>query len=271
MLHSNDVFAHIKQKMKNKEWIIAVGVDDLKQEKICRNAGCDLILFYPTAKYHLASNPFLAGFLAFGNTNDMMVDTCSNLFPMMNARQLMAGLNGWDPLKNDQILLDKMREFGFTGIHNYPTMALVDGNFAMNLDNLKAGFDKEVLFFKKAKERGFHTCGMVRTAKQAIQLVRANVEVLIFYLGLGEEKEKSLNQIIHRLKELTGSVRKISKDVPILFHCEQVTSVNEIFTIAQDVEELNGYFSLPIAQKNMSAKKLELEILELKKIRSFSS
>lgn len=270
MLHSNDIFVNIKQKMKNKEWIIAVGIDDLTQEKICRNAGCDLILFYPTAKYAAASNRFLTGFLAFGNTNDMMIDTGSNLFPMISARHLMAGLNGWDPLKNDQILLDKMREFGFTGIHNYPTMALVDGNFAMNLDNLKSGFDKEVLFFKKARERGFHTCGMVRTAKQAIQLVRANVEVLIFYLGLGEEKEKNPEQIIHRLKELTSSVRKVSKDIPILFHCEQITSVNEIFSIAKEVEEINGYFSLPIAQKNMSLKKLELEILELKKIRQTS-
>lgn len=263
-------FEKIAEKMRGRQLIVAAGVDSLEQEKCCDKSGCDLILLYPTAKYEHASNRFLAGFLAFGNVNEMMEQMATDLMPMMNNQNLMAGLNGSDPFKNDRILLQKMKEFGFMGIHNYPTMSLIDGTFGMNIEYLKSGLDKEIQLLKKASEMGFYTCGMVSTQKQALQLVRADIDMIIFYLGLGEkpdhrtaDREQRTEQDIRKLKKLTSGIRKMSKTIPILFFDEQLNTVNEIKTIIREVKEINGYFLMPVTQKSFSHRKLQLEIEQL--------
>lgn len=267
-------FQQVIEKVKKQQLIVAAGVDSSEHEKICNEAGCDLILLYPTARYQHALNRFLTGFLAFGNSNELMEEMAAEVMPLMNSPFLFAGLNGSDPFKNDRILLEKMKNFGFIGIHNYPTMTLVDETFGMNMDKLKSGLDKEIDLFKKASKMGFYTCGMATDKKQALQLVRANVDMLILYLGLGEktesrnQRQKSrIYQNIRKLKDLTGAIRNIAPDLPILFFDETLTTIDEIKTVIQEVKEINGYLLLPIIQKEISSRQLQLEIEQLKTFR----
>ncbi|MCI8327622.1 MAG: phosphoenolpyruvate hydrolase family protein [Lachnospiraceae bacterium] len=263
----------LHKKMDSKHFIVAAGVDNLAEEKCCSESGCDLILLYPTADYQNAKNRFLAGYLAFGNTNHMMETMASDMMPTMNHRNLTAGLNGCDPFINNRILLEKMRQYGFIGIHNYPAISLIDGNFGMNLDNLKTGFDKEIELFKNANENSLLTCGMVRTQKQAMQLVRIGIDVLIFYVGLGEkhhmqtsDREYYIAQDIRLLKEFSLAVRKLSSTIPILFFSERLQTIDEVNNIVKEVKEINGYFLMPVTKTSTSLKKLQLEISQLKKI-----
>lgn len=267
-------FLPILEKVKKQQLIVAAGVDSSEHEKICNDAGCDLILLYPTARYQNAANRFLTGFLAFGNSNELMEEMAADAMPLMNSPFLFAGLNGSDPFKNDRILLEKMKNFGFIGIHNYPTMTLVDGTFGMNIEKLKSGFDKEIDLFKKASKMGFYTCGMATDKRQALQLVRADVDLIVLYLGLGEktdsrnQRQKSkIHQNIRKLKDLTGAIRNISSDTPILFFDETLTTIDEIKTVIGEVKEINGYLLLPIIQKEISSRQLQLEIEQLKTFR----
>ena len=194
--------------------------------------------------------------------------------PLMNSPFLFAGLNGSDPFKNDRILLEKMKNFGFIGIHNYPTMTLVDGTFGMNIEKLKSGFDTRIDLFKKASKMGFYTCGMATDKRQALQLVRADVDLIVLYLGLGEktdsrnQRQKSkIHQNIQKLKDLTGAIRNISSDIPIFFFDETLTTIDEIKTVIGEVKEINGYLLLPIIQKEISSRQLQLEIEQLKTFR----
>lgn len=261
---------NIKKKMAHRSLIVAAGVDDLNQQQCLDKAGCDLILLFPTRKYINTSNRFLAGFLSFGNTNEMMDQMASDFMPMMNHHNLMAGLNGSDPFKNDRILLERMRDHGFTGIHNYPSMSLVDGDFGMNLDNLKSGVDKEIALLKNAAQYGFCTCGMVRTMKQAILMAQAGINIIIFYLGLGEQtgsnalaRRERIHTDILRLNDLSSGVRKINQDIPLLFFDEQLGNIEEVKSVITGANTINGYLLMPVTRKNVSIRQLQLEAEQL--------
>lgn len=271
MQDKKELIQAMQQKMNDNQVIVVAGVDQLKQVRCCQEADCDLILLYPTSKYEKAKNRFLAGFLAFGNTNEMMQQVAGDVMPIIGGNNVLAGLNGSDPFKLDRILLKRMKEHHFAGIHNYPPMSLVDGIFEFNMSNLKLGFDEEVQLLKKAGEEGFYTCAMVRTSKQAIQMVRANVNMIIFYLGLGEKemaqkqnKDRRVAHDIQELKVLAANVRKVSKDIPILFHSERVSTVDERKMIMEGVPEINGYCMLPVAKQRVVESQLKLEIMQLK-------
>ncbi len=271
MKNRKELVQAMRQKMEEKKVIVVAGVDQLNHVRCCQEADCDLILLYPTSKYEKAKNRFLAGFLAFGNTNEMMQKVAGDIMPIVGGNNIIAGLNGSDPFKLDRILLKRMNDNRFAGIHNYPPMALVDGIFEFNMSNLKLGFEEEVQLLKKAGEEGFYTVAMVRTSKQAILMARANVDMIIFYLGLGEKenaqkqsKERRVTHDIEELKMLTANVRKVARDIPLLFHSEHVSTVDERKMIMEGVPEINGYCMLPVAKQHVEESQLKLEIMQLK-------
>lgn len=267
MQNKKELVQAMHEKMEKNQAIVVAGVDQLEQVRCCQEADCDLILLYPTSKYEKAKNRFLAGFLAFGNTNEMMQQVAGDVMPIVGGNNILAGLNGSDPFKLDRILLKRMKEHHFAGIHNYPPMSLVDGIFEFNMSNLKLGFDEEVQLLKKAGEEGFYTCAMVRTSKQAILMARANVDMIVFYLGLGEKeqsqrqsKEKRVAHDIEELKVLAANVRKVAKDIPLLFHSERVNTVDERKMIMEGVPEINGYCMLPVAKQWIEENQLKRPI-----------
>lgn len=273
MIFENNLQARLRQKIGKKEFIVAAGVDSLSHINCCQENDCDLILLYPTSRYQNAQNRFLAGYLAFGNTNDLMLQTAEEMMPIVDSNNLLAGVNGSDPFKIDKILLKQMERHNFAGVHNYPSMSLVDGTFGINIEGLRLGVDKEVQLLKTAHEEGFFTCAMVRTQKQAMLMTRAGVDVIVFYLNLGEKtdqpnmnKQKRLHQDIHHLKELTTAVRNISKDIPLLFYNERLRTMDEIKSIVQEVPQINGYLLLPAAKQQISERRLKMEILQLKQL-----
>lgn len=271
MKNKQNLIHTLQEKRKKKEFIVVAGVDYLSHVKCSQNADCDLILLYPTAKHTKAENRFLAGYLAFGNTNDLMLQTASELMPIINRKNVLAGLNGTDPFKINHVLLKKMKQHKFVGIHNYPTMSLVDGNFGMNIESSSLGTDKEIDFLKQAQEENFFICSMVQTQKQALNMIRAKTDMLIFYLGLGEknmgEHRRNLKHDIRQLRELCTACRNANPNIPLLFYDERITTIDEIKLMAKEVPDLDGYCLLPVTKSYVSEKQLELEIRQLKEIR----
>ncbi|MBE5956110.1 MAG: phosphoenolpyruvate hydrolase family protein [Lachnospiraceae bacterium] len=260
----------LKQKMDKKEFIVVAGVSSLSQVRCCQTENCDLILLYPDSKAGKAQNPFLAGYLPFGNTNDAMIRTASEVMPIIDSKNILAGLNGSDPFKLDHLLIHRMKQFHFAGIHNYPAMTLVDGVFGTNIDSLNLGIDKEITLLKHAMQEDLFTCAMVRSKKQIHAMLKSGVEMLIFYLGLGERETvrsgKKQMQYISYLKELTEAARKINPHIPLLFFDEQITAIDEIHKIAKAVPDINGYCLLPVTRSDYSHTRLSLEIKQLKRI-----
>lgn len=262
-----NIITNIKEKVAKNHFIVGVGFDSIEQLHCCENNNCDLMLFYPTSQYKKVSNRFLTGYLAFDNTNKLMTEYSNDLQIFTNGASFFAAVNCSDPFKNDKLLLEHIKNSGFVGIHNYPSMSLIDGTFGANINYLKNGFDKELALFAKAKKYGLLTCAMIRTAKQAIQMLRVGVDVLVIYMGLGKKNTGSLSQFdedIHLLNEITSAIRKISSDIPILFFGENIKTIREISYIKKEAPGINGYLLLPIAKQKVSIHQLEMEIQTLR-------
>ena len=260
-------------KKKRGEFLVAAGVDSVDREKICTSAGSDFIMYYPTSRYRHAKNRFIAGFVALGNTNKQMLSEAEEVMPLFKHRSILAGVNASDPFKLDHILLKKIEYHLFEGIHNYPTIALIDGEFGANINASDFGFDKELDFFKLAKKKKMFTCAMVCNMKQAIQMLRVDVDVIIFYLGLGEKEifrhKDNMDLIekdIRKLRTFTEGIRTVNPDIPILFYNERVNDVEEIRVISREVPEIDGYCFLDNVKKENYSKNIGVIIQNIKEI-----
>src|SRR3954464_2533889 len=111
----------------------------------CEEAGgIDLIVIYNSGRYRMAGRGSLAGLLAYGNANEIVVEMAAEVLPVVTRTPVLAGVNGTDPFMITDRFLRELTDLGFAGIQNFPTVGLIDGVFRANLEETGMGYGLEV-------------------------------------------------------------------------------------------------------------------------------
>src|SRR5579875_646414 len=120
----------------------------------CEEAGgIDLIVLYNSGRYRMAGRGSLAGLLAYGNANDIVVQMAAEVLPVVRHTPVLAGVNGTDPFCLFDPFLDRLKALGFAGIQNFPTVGLIDGTFRANLEETGMGYGLEVELIRLARQK----------------------------------------------------------------------------------------------------------------------
>jgi hypothetical protein len=106
--------------------------------------GIDLIVIYNSGRYRMAGRGSLAGLLAYGNANEIVIEMAREVLPVVDNTPVLAGVNGTDPFMLRGAFLRELRDLGFAGVQNFPTVGLIDGVFRQNLEETGMGYGLEV-------------------------------------------------------------------------------------------------------------------------------
>src|SRR5262245_37962919 len=140
-----------------KEPIVGAGAGTGLSAKCEENGGADLIIIYNSGRYRMAGRGSLAGLLAYGNANEIVKDMAREVLPVVRHTPVLAGVNGTDPFLLADPFLDELKALGFSGIQNFPTVGLIDGNFRKNLEETGMGYGLEVDFVARAHQKDLLT------------------------------------------------------------------------------------------------------------------
>ena len=131
----------------------------------CEEAGgIDLIVIYNSGRYRMAGRGSLAGLLAYGNANEIVVEMAAEVLPVVSTPRCSPGVNGTDPFMITDRFLRELTDLGFAGIQNFPTVGLIDGIFRANLEETGMGYGLEVDLDRRRPRR--------RPAHHAVRLLR---------------------------------------------------------------------------------------------------
>jgi predicted TIM-barrel enzyme len=120
----------------------------------CEEAGgIDLIVIYNSGRYRMAGRGSLAGLLAYGNANEIVLDMAREVLPVVRHTPVLAGVNGSDPFMILDHHLDQLKALGFAGVQNFPTVGLIDGIFRQNLEETGMGYGHEIDMIRAAGPR----------------------------------------------------------------------------------------------------------------------
>ncbi len=121
----------------------------------CEEAGgIDLIVIYNSGRYRMAGRGSLAGLLAYGDANQIVVEMAAEVLPVVRHTPVLAGVNGTDPFRRMEVFLDQLKALGFAGVQNFPTVGLFDGIFRANLEETGMGYGLEVDMIRTAHDEG---------------------------------------------------------------------------------------------------------------------
>jgi predicted TIM-barrel enzyme len=191
----------------------------------CEEAGgIDLIVIYNSGRYRMAGRGSLAGLLAYGNANDVVVDMAKEVLPMVRRTPVLAGVNGTDPFMIRDHFLRQLAELGFSGIQNFPSVGLIDGVFRANLEETGMGYGPEIDLTRAAHELDLLTTPYVFDAEQARDMTRAGADIIVCHMGLttggsiGAETALSLDDCVARVNSWAEAAREVRRDVMVLCH-----------------------------------------------------
>lgn len=247
-LTREELLEKFQGQVDNGEMLLGVGAGTGITAKSSEAGGADLFVIYNSGKYRMAGRGSLAGLLAYGDANEIVVDMGSEVLPVVKETPVLAGINGTDPFRNMPYFLRQLKDMGFAGVQNFPTVGLIDGNFRKNLEETGMGYDLEVEMIKEASDLGMLTTPYVFDAEQARKMTEAGADILVAHMGLttsgsiGAETAMTLDDCVKLIDEIAAAGREIKPDIMVIAHGGPIAEPEDAKYVIEHCESIQGFF-----------------------------
>ena len=215
----------------------------------CEEAGgIDLIVIYNSGRYRMAGRGSLAGLLSYGNANEIVVDMAKEVLPVVKDVPVLAGVNGTDPFLDMERFIKKLKDMGFSGVQNFPTIGLFDGNIRANFEETGMGFSLEVDMIRLAHEQDMLTTPYVFNAQEAIDMAEAGADIIVAHLGcttggtVGVSTAPTLAECATQINEWIDAARTVRDDIIFLCHGGPISTPEDAQFILQNCPECHGFY-----------------------------
>ncbi len=179
-----ELLKRFRDMAKRGEPIIGGGAGTGLSAKCEEAGGVDLIVIYNSGRYRMAGRGSLAGLMAYGDANAIVLEMAGEVLPVVTKTPVLAGVNGTDPFRDMDVFLDQLKALGFAGVQNFPTVGLIDGVFRANLEETGMSYALEIDMIAKAREKDLLTTPYVFTEKEAAAMAIAGADIIVCHLGL---------------------------------------------------------------------------------------
>ena len=230
------------------EAIIGGGAGTGLSAKCEEAGGIDLIVIYNSGRYRMAGRGSLAGLLAYGNANEIVLEMAQEVLPVVRHTPVLAGVNGTDPFMLREPFLRQLGDLGFSGVQNFPTVGLIDGTFRANLEETGMGYTLEIEMIRKAYEMDLLTTPYVFSEGDAIAMTEAGADIIVCHMGLttggtiGAGTALTLQDCVPRINAWAEAALARRKDVIVLCHGGPIATPEDARFILKSCPDCHGFY-----------------------------
>ncbi|MEC9352794.1 MAG: phosphoenolpyruvate hydrolase family protein [Planctomycetota bacterium] len=247
-IERSEILRRLRSQIEKKIPIIGAGAGTGISAKFCEKGGVDLIIIYNSGRFRMAGRGSLAGLLPYGDANAIVVDMASEVLPVVEDTPVLAGVCGTDPFRIMDVFLPQLKEMGFSGIQNFPTVGLYDGKLGQNLEETGMGYGLEVELVQKANELDLLTAPYVFDPEQAARMAEAGADVLVPHMGLttkgsiGAASSLALEDCPEIISAMATAAKEAREDVMVLCHGGPISEPADAQFILQNTPGIDGFF-----------------------------
>ena len=243
-----EILATFRRLIDDGRPIVGGGAGTGLSAKCEEAGGIDLIVIYNSGRYRMAGRGSLAGLLAYGNANEIVMEMATEVLPVVKKTPVIAGVNGTDPFCNFDWFLDQVKAVGFSGIQNFPTVGLIDGTFRANLEETGMGYGLEVELVAMARSKDLLTTPYVFDPTDATEMARAGADIVVAHMGLttggaiGAETALSLDDCVPAINAIADAARTVRDDVIVICHGGPIAMPEDAAFILENCPGCHGFY-----------------------------
>lgn len=244
----SEILKRLKQQIENGNALVGTGAGTGLSAKCAESGGADMIIIYNSGRYRMAGRGSLAGLMPYGDANQIVVDMGGEVLPIVKDTPVLAGVCGTDPFRIMDVYLKQLKEMGFSGVQNFPTVGLCDGMFRQNLEETGMGYDLEVEMIKKAHELDLFTTPYVFNEEDAIKMARAGADVLVAHVGLttkgaiGAKTALTLDESVDLVQRIHDAGKSINPDILVICHGGPISEPEDAAYVLERTKGVVGFF-----------------------------
>ena len=228
--------------------IIGAGAGTGLSAKCAEAGGADLIIIYNSGRYRMAGRGSLSGMMPYGDANGIVVDMAREVLPVVRETPVLAGVCGTDPFRMMEVFIPELGRIGFSGVQNFPTVGLIDGEFRQGLEETGMGYDLEVEAVRIAHEADLLTAPYIFDPASAVAMAQAGADVLVPHMGLttkgtiGATSAKTLDQCVTLVQAMHDAAVAVNRDVIVLCHGGPIAEPEDARYVLERTRGVKGFF-----------------------------
>lgn len=248
MFKRAELMAKYQQMKSDGIPIIGGGAGTGLSAKCEEAGGIDLIVIYNSGRYRMAGRGSLAGLMPYGDANAIVMEMAAEVLPVVHKTPVLAGVCATDPFRIMGKFLDQVKDAGFSGVQNFPTVGLIDGNFRANLEETGMSYACEVDMIRMANERDMLTTPYVFSAQDATAMAGAGADIIVCHLGLttggniGASTALTLEQCPAIVDEWAAAALAVNPDVIVLVHGGPVSMPDDAEYVLNHTQHCHGFY-----------------------------
>lgn len=252
--------------------IVGAGAGTGISAKMAEAGGADMAIIYNSGRYRMAGRGSLAGLLAYGDANGIVVEMASEVLPVVKNMAVLAGVNGTDPFRIMKVFVRQLKEIGFDGVQNFPTVGLIDGDFRKNLEATGMGYDKEVEAITEANAADMFCSPYVFDPDQAQAMAQAGADQLVAHVGLttagaiGAGVAFTLDQAIDKVMAMAEAGRRVRKDIIVICHGGPFDEPTQVGAALAQMPGVHGFFGASSVERLPTERAIRGQVEEFKKL-----
>ncbi len=228
--------------------IIGAGAGTGISAKFAEKGGVDLIIIYNSGRYRMAGRGSAAGILAYGDANAIVKDMAREVLPVVVDTPVLAGVCGTDPFRLMPVFLKELKDMGFDGVQNFPTVGVIDGNFRRELEETGMSFDLEIEMIRIAHDLEMLTCPYAFDVRESEKLAEAGADVVVAHMNtttsgsIGVKTSISLDDAAKRVQDIHDAAKAVNPDVIVICHGGPIANPEDAQYIFDNTSGVAGFF-----------------------------
>ncbi len=244
----SEILKRLRAKVAAGKPIVGGGAGTGISAKCEEAGGIDLIVIYNSGRFRMAGHGSMAGLWAYSDANAVVVDMAKEVLPVVKKTPVLAGVNGTDPMRIMPQFLRQIKEIGFSGVQNFPTIGLADGVFRVNMEETGFGYDKEVSMIAEANKLDLFTSPYVFNAEESTAMAKAGADMIVAHMGctlggsIGAATTKTLDQSVELCAEIRDAAKKVRKDILLICHGGPLAEPEDAGYVLKRCKGIHGFY-----------------------------
>jgi predicted TIM-barrel enzyme len=244
----SEALRRLREQVAVDRPLLGAGAGTGISAKFAERGGVDLIIIYNSGRYRMAGRGSMAGVLAYGDANAIVMEMAGEVLPVVRDTPVLAGVNGTDPFRLMPVFLRQLKEMGFDGVQNFPTVGLFDGRIRAYCEETGFSYGLEVDMIRAAHALDMLTCPYVFVEDEARAMTEAGADVLVPHMGttvsgtIGAQTAMTLEEAAHRVQAIHDTAVKIRPDILVLCHGGPIATPEDVQYIFDHTEGIAGFF-----------------------------
>jgi predicted TIM-barrel enzyme len=244
--------------------IIGSGAGTGISAKCAELGGADLIIIYNSGRYRMAGRGSIAGLMPYGDANQIVVEMAAEVIPVVKDVPVIAGVCGTDPFRIMPAFLQQLKQLGFKGVQNFPTVGLFEGRIRANMEETGMGYNREVEMIAHARELDLLTTPYVFNPNEARAMAKAGADLIVAHIGttvngtIGAKSTISLDHAIEAIQSMHDAAKEANPEVLVICHGGPLATPEDVRYVLDRTEGIVGFYGA----SSMERLPVEIAIIE---------